>query len=281
MGFYQEVSKGLQKDLKQYIKFNEKARMSFPMEIKKTEYREIVFSKKFLSRLSGEVIGNLFLDKQYNPVTDKEILKRLARISYFGEILFDEESNISLHRAFKLEGDLKKEEEQYTAIKKGLSILQKEKVIKDDEKLRIQEIIDRFYSLRKKNNETMKSVVEKSKEITKNNEFLSERLIDELYYGYVQVLSENFDKIKFLKQGEDVFYDILDKLKKGKKKIKVRLSAENKNYLSKLEYSLNYYIKLLSTYESVMHMSRTQYEKELKNIEKKNINERFKTIRNI
>ncbi|MFX0548045.1 hypothetical protein ACOAKC_01795 [Hathewaya histolytica] len=279
MGFYELASKDQHKEFKKYAKFGEKIKVSAPLEVKGKLYKEVIFYKKFLAGISGEVAGSVFLDSDNKKVEDEDIVKDLVNLSYFAEVLCDDESKIALNRALKVEGDLRKDEQDLQDIKQAFLILYKEGIFKEGEGLELENIIKEFYKLRRENNELMKNLLDKSKEITARDGSINDKFVNSIYDEYMDVLVKNFMKIRHLLTGKHLYNALYDKLKKYKKKFKVKLRSDNMNLLNKLEYTMLYFIKILNTYEPVLYMNKSQYERHLKNIEKDNIGIRTKIIR--
>lgn len=279
MGFYELASKDQHKEFKKYAKFGEKIKVSAPLEVKGKLYKEVIFYKKFLAGISGEVAGGVFLDSDNKKVEDEDIVKDLVNLSYFAEVLCDDESKIALNRALKVEGDLRKDEQDLQDIKQSFLILYKEGIFKEGEGLELENIIKEFYKLRRENNELMKNLLDKSKEITARDGGINDKFVNSIYDEYMEVLVKNFMKIRHLLTGKHLYNDLYDKLKKYKKKFKVKLRSDNMNLLNKLEYTMLYFIKILNTYEPVLYMNKSQYERHLKNVEKDNIGIRTKIIR--
>lgn len=279
MGFYKLASKEEQKQLKKHSKFGEKIKVSSPIEVKGKLYREAIFYKRFLGNISGEISGSIFFDSNYNKVEDINTLRELVKLSYFAEVLCDDESTICLNRALKVEGDLRKDEQDFQDMKKAFIILNKESILKERETVELEKIIKEFYALRKETNESMRALLSTTSELLESKGKIDEAFVEEIYESYMSVLVNNFMKVRHLLTGKHLYNEIYDKLKKYKKKLKVKLKSDNMILLNKLEYTVLYYIKILNTYESVIYMNKSQYERHLKNIEKDNIEGRLQSLR--
>lgn len=279
MGFYKLASKDEQKQLRKYSKLGEKIKVSSKLEVNGKLYREAIFYKRFLANISGQVAGSVFFDSEYNKVEDKNILRELVKLSYFAEVLCDDESTISLNRALKVEGDFKKDEQDFEDMKKAFVILNKEGILGERETIELEKIIKQFFSLRKDTNLSMKTLLETSTELLEKKAKIDGDFVEEVYESYMNVLINNFMKVRYLLTGKHFYNEIYDKLKKYKKKLKIKLRANNMLLLNKLEYTVLYYIKILNTYESVIYMNKSQYERHLKNIEKENIEGRLQYLR--
>lgn len=282
MSFYSEATKEEKGIVKEYTKFLEKVRMSNFIKINECKYREVIFSKKHLEHITGTITGTLYIDENNNIVKDRELLRRLCRISYFSEIMFDDKSNLSLKRLLKTEGDLNKEKSDYEGIETALGILVESGMVKEEERKMLISIISSFYNVKKMDNDYIADVINHCDSIIKqNNNIVTEQMVDKIYIEYVKILLDNYTRVKELKKGEVVFNETLAKVKKFKRKVKVKWSSANQSAFNKFEYGLYYYIKVINTYASIIGLNKAQYEKQIKNIEKDNVDFRIKGLRNL
>lgn len=282
MGFYREATKEEKGIVKEYTKFLEKVRISNFIQINNSKYREIIFNKKHLEHITGTITGTLYIDENNNVVKDRDLLRRLCRISYFSEIMFDDNSNLSLERLLKTDGELNKEKVDYEGIELALGILKENGAIKEEERTVLISIISSFYDTKKRDNDYIAQVVNHCETaINGNNNIVTEQMIDKIYMEYVKILLDNYTRVKELKVGESLFNVTLDKAKKFKRKVRIKWSNKNQDAFNRLEYGLYYYIKVINTYASINGMNKSQYERQIKNIEKDNIDVRIKTLRNL
>lgn len=280
MGFYREVTKKEAKPLKIYKRKFEKIRISGYMSVDGKKYREIIFNKKYLEKITGSITGSVFVDENNDIVVSKELLKKLCKISYMSEILFEDSSNLSIKRIVRSDGDVNREDRDKSSMNEALDLLVKGNAISDDMYTNLKITVNEFYDSKNKDNEFVIKTIDRASELVKkNNNVVYENIINSVLDDYINILLSNFIRVQKLSKQKEMLNLALTKCKAYEKKITTRFMSGRKLNFSKLNYNLYYYIKVINTYAKVINLSSSQYERKLQEIMKENINNRYDNIR--
>ncbi|AJD30395.1 hypothetical protein AAGC94_14045 [Clostridium sporogenes] len=272
---YSRVDEALKEKLNSYTNKGEYLLVSDGIKYKEMEYREVLFNKKNL--LIQEVKGIVYIDENNNIVQDKNIQKSLARLYYYYEIFFCLDKKNNIFKALRNEEDLHKENKDIELSIKALEFLQKEK-IKDTEKIR--NILLELPSLRKRTNDLLKEMKSIIENIFNEEDTMSKESFEKVYTIYKEILKLNFKNIKLIYSGIDYYDYIKECVNKKRKSFSIRFNKKLSEPLFKLDYQINYFKKLLKTYNEILCMNERDYLKSVYNSEKHNINERLKILRN-
>ncbi|EHN14496.1 MULTISPECIES: hypothetical protein [Clostridium] len=272
---YFKADKVLKEKLNSYTNKGEYLLVSDGIKYKEMEYREVLFNKKNL--LIQEVKGIVYIDENNNIVQDKNIQKSLARLYYYYEIFFCLDKKNNIFKALRNEEDLHKENKDIELSIKALEFLQKEK-IKDTEKIR--NILLELPSLRKRTNDLLKEMKSIIENIFNEEDTMSKESFEKVYTIYKEILKLNFKNIKLIYSGIDYYDYIKECVNKKRKSFSIRFNKKLSEPLFKLDYQINYFKKLLKTYNEILCMNERDYLKSVYNSEKHNINERLKILRN-
>lgn len=282
MGFYREATREEVRELKIYKRKFEKVRVSEFMAVDGKKYREVIFNKKYLEKVTGSITGSIFVDDNNDIVINKIILKKLCKISYMSEILFEDSSNLSIKRIVRKSGDVNREDRDKVFMNKALDIILKENAITNDMCDELKITVDEFYDSKNKDNEFIIKTINHAKDLVKaNKNVITEDIIDAVLDDYINILLSNFIRVQKLSKHEKVLNEALTKCKAYEKKVKVKWISGRKLSFSKLNYNLYYYVKVINTYKQVINLSSSQYERKLEDIMKENINYRFDSIRTL
>ncbi|ENK0840383.1 hypothetical protein AB2Z22_003787 [Clostridium botulinum] len=271
---YFKVDEALKEKLNSYTHKGEYLLVSDGIKYNEIEYREVLFNKKNL--LIEEVKGIVYVDENNNIVQDKNIQKSLARLSYYYEIFFCIDKKNNIFKALRNEEDLCKENKDIELSITALEFLQKEK-IQDTEKFK--NILLQLSSLRKKNNDLLKEMKSIIESISNEEDTISEESFKKVYPIYKEILKLNFKNIKLIYSGIDYYDYIKECVNKKRKSFSIRFNKKLSEPLFKLDYQINYFKKLLKTYNEILCMNERDYLKSVYNSEKHNINERLCIIR--
>ncbi|MCW6065371.1 hypothetical protein [Clostridium sporogenes] len=272
---YSRVDEALKEKLNSYTNKGEYLLVSDGIKYKEMEYREVLFNKKNL--LIQEVKGIVYIDENNNIVQDKNIQKSLARLYYYYEIFFCLDKKNNIFKALRNEEDLHKENKDIELSIKALEFLQKEK-IKDTEKIR--NILLELPSLRKRTNDLLKEMKSIIENIFHAEDTMSKESFEKVYTIYKEILKLNFKNIKLIYSGIDYYDYIKECGNKKRKSFSIRFNKKLSEPLFKLDYQINYFKKLLKTYNEILCMNERDYLKSVYNSEQHNINERLKILRN-
>ncbi|EPY2278780.1 hypothetical protein ACXAT3_003558 [Clostridium sporogenes] len=271
---YFRVDEALKEKLNSYTHKGEYLLVSGGIKYNEMEYREVLFNKKNL--LIEEVKGIVYIDENNNIVQDNNIQKSLARLSYYYEIFFCIDKKNNIFKALRNEDDLCKENKDIELSIKALEFLQKEK-IQDTEK--VKNILLQLSSLRKKTNDLLKEMESIIESISNEEDTISEESFKKVYPIYKEILKLNFKNIKLIYSGIDYYDYIKECVNKKRKSFSIRFNKKLSEPLFKLDYQINYFKKLLKTYNEILCMNERDYLKFIYNSEKHNINERLCIIR--
>ncbi|AUM96896.1 TPA: hypothetical protein LA742_002076 [Clostridium botulinum] len=271
---YFKVDEALKEKLNSYTHKGEYLLVSGGIKYNEIEYREVLFNKKNL--LIEEVKGIVYIDENNNIVQDNNIQKSLARLSYYYEIFFCIDKKNNIFKALRNEEDLCKENKDIELSITALEFLQKEK-IQDTEK--VKNILLQLSSLRKKTNDLLKEMESIIESISNEEDTISEESFKKVYPIYKEILKLNFKNIKLIYSGIDYYDYIKECVNKKRKSFSIRFNKKLSEPLFKLDYQINYFKKLLKTYNEILCMNERDYLKSVYNSEKHNINERLKVLR--
>ncbi|GAE03562.1 hypothetical protein CBO05C_3252 [Clostridium botulinum B str. Osaka05] len=271
---YFRVDEALKEKLNSYTHKGEYLLVSGGIKYNEIEYREVLFNKKNL--LIEEVKGIVYIDENNNIVQDNNIQKSLARLSYYYEIFFCIDKKNNIFKALRNEEDLCKENKDIELSITALKFLQKEK-IQDTEK--VKNILLQLSSLRKKTNDLLKEMESIIESISNEEDTISEESFKKVYPIYKEILKLNFKNIKLIYSGIDYYDYIKECVNKKRKSFSIRFNKKLSEPLFKLDYQINYFKKLLKTYNEILCMNERDYLKSVYNSEKHNINERLCIIR--
>lgn len=282
MGFYRDVAKNEAKGLKQYKRRFEKMRISDFMAVSEKKYREVIFNKKYLEKITGTITGSIFVDEQNQLVTNREVLKKLSKISYMTEILLDSEGSLSLSRLLKDDGDLGRDKKDGVGMVEALRIILENNVITKNMYMELKQVFEEFYASKGEDNEFIKKLLDNvEKAVKENNNVVTEEILDKFKSDYKNVLLSNFIRIQKLYRHEKTLNEALTVCKKYERKIKVRWLSGRRINFGKLTYNLYYMVKVVNTYKPVLNLSSNQYDKKLDEIIKSNIENRYDGIRTL
>lgn len=271
---YSKVDETLKEKFNSYANKGEYLLVSDHIKYNEIEYREVLFNKKSL--LMEEAKGIVYIDENNNIVRDNNIQKSLARLSYYYEIFFCIDKKNNIFKALRNEDDLCKENKDIELSIKALEFLQKEK-IQDTEK--VKNILLQLSSLRKKTNDLLKEMESIIESISNEEDTISEESFKKVYPIYKEILKLNFKNIKLIYSGIDYYDYIKECVNKKRKSFSIRFNKKLSEPLFKLDYQINYFKKLLKTYNEILCMNERDYLKSVYNSEKHNINERLSIIR--
>lgn len=276
MSFYETASVELQKKLEKCKKFGEAIYVSKSAKLNGNTYREVKFKSKNLQKLSQGNNGVIYINENDEVVDNKQVIDKLARIFYYGEILCDDESRNSLVKAIQSEADIDREKREFQQCLHGLEILVEKQVPQAGQLI---ELFNKLPRLKEENNKKLQSVVEVAKNNLEEKGYIDEEFIESIKPLYVDALLSNFDKVKFINNFSTDLGYIRERTQKNKRTFRWKFKSKSVMDLSKLEETINYLIKIVSTYDSVLRMSKTQYEQRLRSIEKENVAFRLELLR--
>ena len=276
MAIYQLASKEILENIKQYTKSGELVKVSEALEYNNILYREITFSKKFLSAFRKETLGYLYINEKNEIINERSLQEKLAKLAYFSEVFFNTESKICIVNAFQDEGTVEKNRKDYKLVAEGLDFLTKEGAL---DSARVKEVVVKLPGIREKNNVVLKELMAKDGEYKQKKKCFNAQILEELLPIYREALSINMQKIRLVDASRECYANIKKIAEKKKKQMSIRFNHKLTEPLLKISYTMGYFIKLVNTCENISKMSDNQYFKYLGTIEKQNVDFRVKMNR--
>ncbi|MEG0686774.1 MAG: hypothetical protein RR425_05765 [Erysipelotrichales bacterium] len=277
MDFYKSASLELQKKLGEYKKNNEVIDVSPYARINGQMYKEVRFKSKRLQKIFKGNKGIIYIDKNDDIVSNPQVIKKLSEIFYFGEILCDSESSANLTKAIQTEIDINRDEKEYKQCIEAIKVLVNKQVNQAGQLIKLFKTLP---TIKKENNEKLQAAINIAEETFVENGYLDESFIEIVRPTYISALESNFKKIKFICGFREELDYIRESTQRNKKTFRWKFKTVKVINLSKLEEHLNYLIKILATYDSILDLSKSQYEHKLKAVENENITLRRQLIRN-
>ncbi|MCY6353862.1 hypothetical protein [Clostridium sp. ZS2-4] len=271
MEVYSSITKEILDKIKDYLDKGEKASISQDILLRNKVYRQIFLVKK---SIKGGNISYLFVDENYEVIKDKEINKELSRCFYFLNILFNSESELSIKKALKTNEVKEREVKDLEDVSESLEVLYKSGI---QEAMKVKKITNNMKDIIQKYNSKVEELNMKSDKIAEKAEMFSEDIISLLNPMYKEILLINFEKVKLLSEGREQF-DIIKNISSKKK----RHSLFNKNAFAaytKIIYTMEYFKRLISKYDNVLHMDLREYRKYVDEVEKDYINKQNALIK--
>lgn len=258
-----------------YKKSGEMAEVSRPLKYRNEMYREIIYKKKSLFS-KGEIAGRIIIDEFGQVVIDDRLISRLAPYFYYMESLFDRNYRKRISRTILSEDALNKEAENYQLMIFPLEVLEREGMegIKE-----VTEIIEFLPENKKENNKSIKNYLDKSQEYENSDKIFDCDIIEEVKLLYKETLMQNFRKVKTVNKGRD-YYDNIKRAITGSGRRRMR--SMGKYVLlgsTRLEDSINSFIRALKLYDPVLDMTENQYFQYISKMDYDKIKELETTIR--
>jgi hypothetical protein len=276
MTMYSPASKEILELTKKYIQKGEVVKVSHALEYNNILYREIVFSKKMFKVLRKEHLGYLYINEKNEIVTEKTLQERLSKLGYFSEMFYNIENRTCIINALQDEGIIEKDRKDYELVESGLNFLTKEGIVDSEQ---VKQIVIKLPDIRKRNNEVLKQVIDKARELKEEKNYFNISMLEELLPIYRDTLSINLQKIRLIDSGKECYTNIKKTAEKKKKQWAIRFNHKLTEPLMKISYMMGYFLKLVETCETISKMEDAQYFKYLSGIEKENIDFRVKLNR--
>lgn len=275
MRIYSKDLKEVDEVIKKYKNKGEETRISIPVEYNGKLYREVMFIHKGKNRVA---VGYSYIDEENNEVEDKSVIRQLAKLGYYLNIFYNDESNLYLKKAMEGINSIKSQKIEYSFICKALDKIKEEGEEGTEE---IRAIAKQVIDLREENDEKiLKLLTIADNSISQENNY-GENSFQELHNLYRDIMMLNFKRVKLIESGEAYYENILKRCKTHRGFL-ASIFLGKKKYLPfmKLESLINEYKKILATYEKILDMNETKYEKFLMNVEKDNVNLKMSVVRN-
>jgi hypothetical protein len=175
MSIYSLASKEILGLIKVYIQRGEAVRISDTLEYNNILYREITFSKKLFKNLRKENLGYLYINEKNEIVNEKSLQERLAKLAYFSEIFYNEESRTCIVNAYQKEGTVEKDKKDYKLVADGLDFLTKEGIVDSEQ---VKQIIIKLPEIRKNNNLALKQLMADAYQLKKEKKYFNLEILE-------------------------------------------------------------------------------------------------------
>lgn len=273
MSIYKSVSPNILEKIKDYIDKGESVSVSEEFLWKSESYRQVLAVKKTLKKIET---GFLYIDRNENIVEDKNLQRELSRLSYYLNVFFNDDSEISIKKALKSAEVREREIEDLKDVSESLRVLQeqgvKEAGVVKDITDKIQDIIERY-------NSKTDEINLKADEYKNEGKRFSEEILAKLYPIYEEGLLLNYEKIKLLSKSREE-YDAIKSFA-SKKKAANLFNRKKALAFTKIVYTMEYYKRLLSKHENIIGMTKQQYLSYIKESENSYIEKRIQLIKSV
>jgi hypothetical protein len=256
-----------------YKRGREVPRVSIEVELKGKKYRELNFyAVSIIGKKKDLVNGLVFVDEKDNVVKDKRLQGELSTVFLNLEQLLDMAFIEKLAKTIINKKSPEIDEAQNKSIEANLLYLATRNIYGAEI---VRDIVLKLPELKKTNNAAVEKFIEKAKEfnkseiVGKNNELLELKLL------YTDTLMKNFEKVKLIGTGRS-FYDGVRKgaAKVFRNKITGSIGSKLEGSAVTLDYELNHLMRIVKAYEMIIDMSTSEYQKYLKELDKRLINEK-------
>jgi hypothetical protein len=260
-----------------YKRPREAAVISNPIEIDGRKYREIVYNKTFLGKVTDKTQGFTYITEDGSVVTDIRRQKQLSEIAFYSRLIFDDAYSGNIKSAITPETKIAREEEENKIVIEGLEVLKDEGV---SGIVIIIDILSKLPGIKRENNIALVDFVNKLEKYNTEGIILNKALIDELLPYYRSALTKNFERIKLVNKGKKYYDDINSQISKRKKQLKTRfVDRQGKQILNMIENKISYLKKILEVYDAIANMSEAEYIKYLNKTDETNINKNLEMVR--
>jgi len=256
-----------------YKKPKESVRVSLPIEFEGEVFRVLEFYKS--SFFDKTTTGILVITNDGFKVSEKRIQREVLKLSYYLDILLDDENIERLKKAITQEKDLKKEMLNYNDAIDVLTLLNSENIKGVDT---VINVLKKLPESKMENNKALEEYIEITKKYEDLDLAVNSDMIEELLKNYRDMLLVNFKRVKEINKGR-AYYDLLKDLSsKNKRKISNKFNGMAQRY-TRLEMILDKLKNILIIYDRIVDMNEERYIEFLKAQDNANINNKLKLIR--
>lgn len=256
-----------------YKKSKEDVKLSLPIEFEGELYRVLEFFKS--SFFEKSTTGILVLTNDGFKVSDKRIQREVVKLSYYLDILLDDDSIERLKKAITPEKELKKETINYNDAIDVLTLLNSENVKGIDT---VINVLKKLPESKIENNRALEEYLKVTKKYEDVDLAVNSEMIEELLKSYRDMLLVNFRRVKEINKGRAYYDSLKDLSSKNKKKISNKFNGMSQRY-TRLEMILDKLKNILIIYDRILDMNEERYIEFLKTQDNVNINSKLKLIR--
>ncbi|MEG0133153.1 MAG: hypothetical protein RSA29_08980 [Clostridium sp.] len=272
MGIYKVPSSEEMRAIKKYGKLFESVKISDPVLLGGTTYREVIFKKKVLSKFKSKGTSYLYIDSNNTAVTNENTILRLGRIFFFMDAFLNDESD-SIIKALQNDDDVEKNNDDLELMMTGFQLIErknKKYTINAEEVENVKEILSKLLQLRAKTNEKLDIFLKLvAKEMSKKKYF-DEDVIEACMPKYKDVMSCNYEKVQLINKGAESYNYIKKAAEKTRRNYSIRFVTAHTEALMRVHYMMGYFENLIRSYGSIVEMQYNQYMKAIENAGKVN-----------
>ncbi|MEG3041709.1 MAG: hypothetical protein RR891_06860 [Clostridium sp.] len=272
MGIYKVPSSEEMRAIKKYGKLFESVKISDPVLLGGTTYREVIFKKKVISKFKSKGTSYLYIDSNNTAVTNENTILRLGRIFFFMDAFLNDESD-SIIKALQNDDDVEKNNDDLELMMTGFQLIErknKKYTINAEEVENVKEILSKLLQLRAKTNEKLDIFLKLvAKEMSKKKYF-DEDVIEACMPKYKDVMSCNYEKVQLINKGAESYNYIKKAAEKTRRNYSIRFVTAHTEALMRVHYMMGYFENLIRSYGSIVEMQYNQYMKAIENAGKVN-----------
>ncbi|MEG0308364.1 MAG: hypothetical protein RR636_10495 [Clostridium sp.] len=272
MGIYNVPSSEEMRAIKKYGKLFENVKISDPVLLGGTTYREVIFKKKVISKFKSKGTSYLYIDSNNTAVTNENTILRLGRIFFFMDAFLNDESD-SIIKALQNDDDVEKNNDDLELMMTGFQLIErknKKYTINAEEVENVKEILSKLLQLRAKTNEKLDIFLKLvAKEMSKKKYF-DEDVIEACMPKYKDVMSCNYEKVQLINKGAESYNYIKKAAEKTRRNYSIRFVTAHTEALMRVHYMMGYFENLIRSYGSIVEMQYNQYMKAIENAGKVN-----------
>ncbi|KYH30165.1 hypothetical protein [Clostridium colicanis] len=271
MSIYTPASENILKRIGKYIEKGESVSVSEEFLCRGESYRQVLMVKKTLKKIETRF---LYIDKDDNIVEDETLQRELSRLSYYLNVFFNDESELSIKKALKSNEIRERELNDLKDVSESLKVLQHDGV---KEAGQVKDITDKVQDIMKKYNNKVDEINLAVDEYKKEGIKFSEEILSKLYPMYEEGLLIKYEKAKLISKGKES-YDIIKRFC-GKRKTSNLFNRKRVRAYTKIIYTMEYYKRFINNYEKIINMSKREYLNYIKESENAYIEKRFQLIK--
>lgn len=282
MGIYRVPGEEEIKVIKKYGKLFEDIKVSESALFGGQTYKEVIFSKKVLGKVTSNGEHFLYLDSNNNVVVDEKTIHRLGRIFFFMDAFLNDEKD-SIIKALQSDEDVEKNKMDSELMMRGLDVIQKKNKKYDIEPREIEKvksILNKLIELRAKTNIRLEGFLKVVTEETAKQQYFDENIIEACMPAYKDVMTCNYEKVQLIAKGASSYNYLKKAAEKIRKNYTIRFNSHHTDPLTKVSYMMGYFESLIRSYDSIIKMSYNQYIKGIENSGKTNAEYKTLMLRN-
>ena len=275
--FYKELDRDIQGLIKRQLRKKESAIISSPVKVRGKIYREVVISKTRLGK--KDITGYIYIDEKGNGVGGSNNIEKITSTFYLYGAYFNNDRSSSLIRILKSDTELKKEEHNDEMTGKAIQEL----IQRGSQSF---EIIDDMHKIIEKNkigtHKIVEKVVAEGEGKLEEDGHITDEFLEQSKGDYQRIVKSNYDIARLITTNEDMIRRVKEEAKRRRRMLSWTFRGWGRGrMLSNLEMVMQRHINMIEAYKPIIGFNDNQYNKHIRNIEKKNIQKRIDQVRSI